>query len=136
MLITSPRTIVYNCFSWAAGESKKEEWWDPFGEDGYWPNHIKKELTLQVLIEVYRDNRYEVCDNVSLEKKFEKIIIYSDSNGIPTHAARQLPDGRWTSKIGVWQDIEHELLEEFIININEKTINYGRIATVMKRLWT
>ncbi|TAF36353.1 MAG: hypothetical protein EAZ69_10585 [Oscillatoriales cyanobacterium] len=32
-----------------------------------------------------------------------------DSNGIPTHAARQLANGKWTSKLGWLEDIEHEL---------------------------
>lgn len=29
--------------------------------------------------------------------------------GIPSHAARQLPNGRWTSKCGQAEDIEHDL---------------------------
>jgi hypothetical protein len=31
------------------------------------------------------------------------------TDGEPTHAARQLPNGKWTSKLGRWQDIEYEL---------------------------
>ena len=27
-----------------------------------------------------------------------------------THIARQLPNGRWTSKFGNWEDIEHTTL--------------------------
>ena len=29
--------------------------------------------------------------------------------GVPTHAARQMPSGRWTSKLGFREDIEHDL---------------------------
>ncbi len=28
-------------------------------------------------------------------------------NGEPTHAARQLPDGRWSSKLGKGHDVSH-----------------------------
>ncbi|MCI0637958.1 MAG: hypothetical protein L0Y72_23715 [Gemmataceae bacterium] len=28
---------------------------------------------------------------------------------MPTHAARQLPTGRWSSKLGPSEDIEHDL---------------------------
>jgi hypothetical protein len=30
-------------------------------------------------------------------------------DGTPTHAARQLPDGTWTSKLGISEDIQHAL---------------------------
>jgi hypothetical protein len=36
-----------------------------------------------------------------------KVALY-ESNGFYTHAARQLPDGRWTSKLGKAEDIEHD----------------------------
>jgi hypothetical protein len=52
---------------------------------------------------------YEPCDAVEKESGFEKIAVFADPTGIPTHAARQLPNGRWTSKLGAAEDIEHEL---------------------------
>jgi len=44
--------------------------------------------------------------NPELESGLEKIALYSMSS-IPTHAARQLRDGWWTSKLGPNFDIEH-----------------------------
>ena len=46
--------------------------------------------------------------------------------GIPTHAARQLRSGRWTSKLGQAEDIEHELraLEGAI---------HGAVVLILKR---
>jgi hypothetical protein len=38
----------------------------------------------------------------------EKICLYA-KNGKPTHAARQLSNGRWTSKLGPDEDVEHDL---------------------------
>jgi hypothetical protein len=60
-----------------------------------------------------------------LESGFEKIALFA-SDGVPKHAARQLESGRWTSKLGTREDIEHALhdLEGAI---------YGSVALVMKR---
>ena len=40
----------------------------------------------------------------------QKIAIYLNSSNSPTHVARQLLDGRWTSKLGSYEDIEHSRL--------------------------
>ena len=42
-----------------------------------------------------------------MEAGFEKIAFYAAPDDTPTHVARQLPNGRWTSKLGSWEDIEH-----------------------------
>ena len=42
-----------------------------------------------------------------LQDGYEKIAIYA-LDGEPTHAARQLDTGRWTSKLGKHEDIEHD----------------------------
>jgi len=54
-------------------------------------------------------NNYEICLNGDFEVGIEKIVIYLDSNGIPTHAARQLDHQWWTSKLGRQHDISHSL---------------------------
>jgi hypothetical protein len=62
-----------------------------------------------------------------LEKGFEKVAIYVKGNQNPTHAARQLDSGIWTSKIGNEEDIEHSspaVLEG---------LEYGAVAVVMKK---
>lgn len=53
---------------------------------------------------------YEASDTDSLESGFEKVAIYVGSDGLPTHMARQLESGVWTSKLGEWEDIEHGTL--------------------------
>jgi hypothetical protein len=45
-----------------------------------------------------------------------------------THAARQLPDGQWTSKLGKYVDIEHSAPEDVAGGV------YGEVMQFMKRL--
>jgi hypothetical protein len=51
---------------------------------------------------------YAPCADGSLEPGYEKAALYATDEG-PTHAARQLSNGRWTSKLGPDDDIEHTL---------------------------
>ncbi|MCG8587287.1 MAG: hypothetical protein MI757_21490 [Pirellulales bacterium] len=44
-----------------------------------------------------------------------------------THAARQLPDGRWTSKLGKAEDIEHDSANDVAGGL------YGEVVEFMKR---
>ena len=55
--------------------------------------------------------RHENCESGDLEVGFEKVAIYAQADGAPTHAARQLPDGTWTSKLGQEVDIGHTDLQ-------------------------
>ena len=52
--------------------------------------------------------------------------MFADDQGTPLHAARQLPNGRWTSKLGELEDIEHVLHDL-------EGAAYGSVVLVMKR---
>lgn len=106
---TSPATPDYNCIGWAAGEDDRF-WWPRPEPDYYWPPGVPREVTLSAFVAAFSTLGYAVCKTPSLEKGYEKIAIYADSAGLPTHAARQLPSGRWTSKLGCNVDIEHTLM--------------------------
>ena len=69
---------------------------------------------------------FEDCDSIEHETSFEKVAVFVDSSGKPTHAARQLPSGRWRSKLGSIEDIEHVLHEL-------EGGAYGSVGLVMKR---
>jgi hypothetical protein len=69
---------------------------------------------------------YNVCEDESLESRFQKVALFADSAGIPTHTARQLTSGLWTSKVGELEDIEHALHAL----AGER---YGTVVTIMKR---
>ena len=58
---------------------------------------------------------YEECEGDSLEEGYEKVALFARNViGVlePTHAARQLRDGQWTSKLGPQEDIEHTRAED------------------------
>ena len=101
--VTSPATKEYNCIAWAA-EDEKRFWW-PLG--GYWPPTAPRETSLEAFIKVFNNLGYEKCDNPDLESGYRKVTIYA-KDGIPTHAARQLNNGKWTSKLGKAEDVEHD----------------------------
>jgi hypothetical protein len=110
--ITSAASRLYNCIAWAAGDTQR--WWwpdDPRIGYGYWPPGVVREETLNAFIAAYRTLNYHPCSGPDLEKGFEKIALYVDLIGVPTHAARQLPNGYWTSKLGDFEDIEHKTLD-------------------------
>jgi hypothetical protein len=69
---------------------------------------------------------YVPCDDDRLESGFEKVALYGSSSYY-THAARQLPDGRWTSKLGRSEDIEHETPNDVAGGV------YGEVVRMMKR---
>ncbi len=123
LCITSERTSAYNCIAWAADDSGK--WWWP-AKFYWWPNDIPREHTLDAFTRLYRRLGYEICDNGRLESGAEKIVIYC-SNGLPTHAARQLPDGTWTSKLGRSEDIIHRSPHDL------SGSEYGKPERFMKR---
>ena len=54
-------------------------------------------------------------------------MIYADDMGEPTHAARQLSDGQWTSNLGDWEDISHASIEAL-----EGAI-YGKVVAFLER---
>ncbi|MBI4027853.1 MAG: hypothetical protein HY360_22905 [Verrucomicrobia bacterium] len=122
---TSDRTPAYNCIAWAAGETHRR-WWPDQMKTGYWPKGIPRESTLAAFVQAFGTLGYEPCDKPKLEAGFEKVAIYVGEGDKPKHAARQLPNGRWASKLGDEIDIEHDL------NGVEGTI-YGKAVRFLKR---
>jgi len=106
--ITSTPNPAYNCIAWAVGETTKWWWPDPDGFD-YWPPGIPRERTVPAFVQALATVGFSPCDYDSLEPGWEKVAIYATGEG-PTHAARQLPIGAWTSKLGPDDDIEHTLM--------------------------
>lgn len=100
--LTSPRTEDYNCIAWAAND--EERWWWPIGEIGgveaYWPPGVRRSLAVDSFVEAFATLGYAVSDDGSLLSGTEKVALYVDHSNIPTHMARQLPNGQWSSKLG------------------------------------
>lgn len=104
---TSQPTKTYNCIAWAASDAA--QWWEP-GPLGlvYWPPGAPREYTIDAYASAFETLGYEVCGDGNPEAGFEKVALYT-MGGEPKHAARLLPDGNWTSKLGPMDDISHSL---------------------------
>ena len=122
--VTSAASENYNCIAWAAGENDRW-WWPDSMSDSYWPTGIPREETLASFVAAYGTLGYELTSSAELEGGVGKVAIYARS-GLPTHAARQLSNGRWTSKLGRGEDIEHALPD--LVGGT-----YGDVAVIMAR---
>jgi hypothetical protein len=124
--VTSPRDPAYKCIAWAAGVTSA--WWWPLDnpEEAFWPEGVPRARTLEAFRAVFATLGYSLCSDDGHEPGFEKVALFADALGLPTHAARQLPNGRWTSKLRKAEDIEHDLraLEGDL---------YGTVRLVLKR---
>lgn len=123
--VSSTPDDQYNCIAWAVGVTT--DWWWPIGlERTYWPEGVRREVTLQAFREAFSTLGFVVCAGEELEAGFEKIAVFANDQGIPKHAARQRPSGRWTSKLGKMKDVDHALHDL------EGTV-YGSVTLLMKR---
>jgi hypothetical protein len=124
--VTSPRDADYNCIAFAAGDT--HNWWWPGRDVGreYWPAGVPRERTRDAFVAAFASLGYTVCEGEGPESGYEKVALFADAAGRPTHAARQLPGGGWSSKLGKAEDIEHGLhdLEGAL---------YGSVVLLMKR---
>ena len=102
---TSPCTFDYNCIAYASGDQTQR--WDP-ALGFYWPPGIPRDWKVATLVRVFDAQGYVPCQNADQENGFEKVAIYRKKNRA-THAAKQLLDGKWTSKLGDLDDITHTL---------------------------
>jgi hypothetical protein len=97
----------------------------------YWPPGVPRKVTLSALLEAFETLGYEKCENGSLESGYEKVALFAksevDRGFIPTHAARQLSNGWWTSKLGGDIDIEHRNPEDLNGSL------YGIVVCFMRR---
>jgi hypothetical protein len=81
------------------------------------------------LISAFEQLGYATCSTDALETDHEKVALYVDKDGLWTHAAKQLSDGQWTSKLGNLEDIIHRTPQA----IAGPDPAYGDVACFMKR---
>lgn len=120
--ITSPDDPLYNCIAWAAGDTT--QWWEP---GDYWPDPAwAGGYQAGDLIRMFEAVGFVICEPSDPTPGFEMIAVYARS-GTMTHAARRLPSGKWTSKLGGQEDIEHDAAD----GIGGGA--YGEVFAYMKR---
>ena len=91
----------------------------------FWPAGVTRAETVSAFQEAFQSLGFVICPDEDLEVVFEKIALFADDLG-PQHAARQLPNGRWTSKLGELEDIDHGLRDL-------EGAEYGKVVLVMRR---
>ena len=124
--VTSGPTDDYNCIAYVAGES--DRWWSHKADAGYyWPEHASRTPSIQSLTEAFAGLGYARCEGAGAEPGFTKIALYADAQGHWTHAAVQLLDGRWSSKLGPDEDISHRAPESLDPDV------YGGVHSLMRR---
>ena len=123
--LTSPETPSYNCIAWAAGDCHRF-WWPSTPPFTYWPPGVPRKEELDCFVVAFSTLGYQVCSDGTFERGFEKVAIFADVNGKPTHAARQVSKGDWTSKLGRAEDIRHTVY-------GLEGAEYGDVVTYMKR---
>ena len=84
------------------------------------------ENSLTAFVTAFSTLGYEPCADGKLEEGFEKVAVYQLPTGVQ-HMARQLQTGRWTSKLGQLQDIEHDTPTEL------EGEEYGTVVQYMRR---
>jgi hypothetical protein len=91
---------------------QEDKRWDPLPPGVYyWPDNITRSYELESSIRAYGTEEFRNCANGALVEGVEKIAFYLNPYGFVEHVARQLPDGRWTSKIGDHEDITHASID-------------------------
>jgi hypothetical protein len=127
--VTSVDDVSYNCINYAAG--RDDAWWCPLNpQDGAtWPDGVPAKWDVESLVILFNQLGYEVCEDADLEEGSEKVAIFCEDDGRPTHAARQLSTGAWKSKLGEWEDIEHKTLR----CLEGDHPAYGSATTFLKR---
>ncbi|MBI2187273.1 MAG: hypothetical protein HYU37_09160 [Acidobacteria bacterium] len=117
---------AYNCIAFSLDDN--ERWWEPFRPDGFWPEGVELNDTLNGFVALFQAQGFVVCEDGNVEAGFEKIALYGNAavNAF-AHVARLSAAGVWVSKLGELEDIEHNTLEALTSH------GYGEPVMFLKR---
>lgn len=122
--ITSPIAPAYNCIAYAVGDLRRWWWPDP-DRTCYWPPNVLRAVHLSAFQQAFESLGFRLTADKSAEPEYEKLAMFA-KQAIPTHAARQLRNGLWSSKLGSREDISHNLE-------GLECAKYGKVAFLMRR---
>ncbi|MGH6917459.1 MAG: DUF7689 domain-containing protein, partial [Geminicoccaceae bacterium] len=105
---TSDPDVRYNCIAWVFGDTRRV-WW-PNKKRCYWPLATSGKSRLEAFKQLFARAGWTETANSAVEPKLQKIALYV-LLGEPTHAAKLLPSGWWSSKLGPDIDLAHKLDE-------------------------
>lgn len=125
-LIPNSESMEYNCISHTLNINNDISW--PFDNNNYWP--VSRNLTKESFDKFYEFHGFEKMNllDFSYDSKYIKVALYTNK-GIPTHAAIQVDEFFWESKIGELGIIKHDLFE-----IEDNV--YGEVAQIYRKLKT
>jgi len=132
---TSEEDEFHNCIAYAAGD--KTQWWQPPLQEGieepgqYWPPGAPIEPHINSLIRAYELSGFQLCPDDTFEEGFEKVALYAYPDGGIAHAAKRLANGKWSSKLGDWEDIMHDTYSS--LEGTETEPAYGSVKFFMKK---
>jgi hypothetical protein len=92
-----------------------------------WPEGVPRAVTVEAFLAAFATLNYQACETADPETGVEKLAIYCLA-GKPTHAARQLPDGRWTSKAYL-QTIRPETSETVRELLDHLLVRFRKLAS-------
>lgn len=131
--VTSKATPNYNCISWACVYT--DRWIQPsyIGRPSldcvvWWPPDVVEGMGPECLIKLFEYHGYVECDSCFHETGYRKVALYyNEMKNEWTHAARELKNGLWTSKLGSSIDMQHGTPESIECD------SYGKIFCYMKK---
>ena len=121
--VIDPPSELYNCIAYAAGDTS--QWWDHTPRR-YWPSYATRSERIESLIEVFAGLGFDQCHDSQAEEGYQKVVLYEEQ-GVWTHAALQMPNGQWRSKMGQGPAIEHRSPQSLSGGM------YGEPTVVMRR---
>lgn len=123
--VTSDDIPRFNCIAWAAGDTTN--WWWPTN-GGHWPPGCPRNESRPAFEAAFAGLGYSPCGlDASVEANTDKVAIYVGRDLRTKHMAIQLPDGRWSSKLGMAWDIEHHALSGLEDDV------YGVVEMILRR---
>jgi hypothetical protein len=126
--LTSQATPRYNCLAFAVKDER--HWWEAGQHGGAydWPANTPD--TLDGWVAIFTREGYRLTTNREVEAGFEKVAIYvSSTDRDDRHVA--ISDGKsWKSKLGKYQDIQHDSLD--LLEGNEQC-EYGAVEKILRR---
>jgi len=118
----------YNCLAFVNGDERHNWEFGRYGGRFFWPEGVPD--TLEGWTEIFFRQGYAVTDATDRDAElgYEKIAIYEEPEGY-YHVA--MSDGTsWKSKLGAYQDIEHQTL--YLLE-GSQNCEYGKVVVILKR---
>jgi hypothetical protein len=128
--ITSEASGAYNCIGWVLDSTDAYIW--PTGgltDAGVeWPDGVPREVTIPAFVALFVGAGFEQCLDDIHEDGYIKIVLYAINHQEPTHAAREIPGGKWTSKFGDRVDARHDSVDDLNSRVYGRAVAYFRRA--------